>query len=58
MPGFDKFRDWVQNAKTFSDGKTTLTIHLVHEQPLEGLIGTDLIYYKPSHKQLKTVLVL
>ena len=55
MPGFDKIRDWVQNAKTFSDGKTTLTIHLVHEQPLEGLIGTDLIYYNETYKSFVMV---
>lgn len=50
MPGFEKIYDWVQNAKTFSDGRTTLTIHLVHEQPLEGLVGTDLIYYNETYK--------
>lgn len=55
MPGFDKVRDWVQNAKTFSDGKTTLTIHLVHEQPLEGLVGTDLIYYNETYKSFVMV---
>ena len=49
VPGMD-----LDNAnvygKRFSDGKVNLTVLLINRQPLEQLIGADLIYYNETFK--------
>jgi hypothetical protein len=55
LPGFEAVRRFIQNAVQFTDGKTTLTVLLVNRQPLESLIGTDLIYYNETYKSFVMV---
>lgn len=55
FPGFKEIKRFVQNAVQFTDNRVVLTVLLVNRQPLETLIGTDLIYYNETFKSFVMV---
>lgn len=50
IPGFDLIQITHHSASVFKNNKTCLTILLANKQPLEELLGTDLIYFNEDFR--------
>lgn len=50
FPGFDLIKSTKYSASIFKNDRTQLTVLLANRQPLEELLGTDLIYYNENFK--------
>ena len=50
MPGFDAIRTTPFNSVVFENDRRKLTVLITNRQPLEELLGVDLIYYNETFK--------
>ena len=55
LPGFALMKTTKFSSSVFENDKTRLTVLLTNRQPLEELIGTDLIYYNEDFKSFVMV---
>jgi len=55
LPGYDLIKTMPYNAAIFEDNSKRLTVILANRQPLEQLLGTDLIYFNETYKSFVMV---
>jgi len=55
LPGYDLIKTMPYNAAIFEDESTRMTVILANRQPLEELLGTDLIYYNETYQSFVMV---
>jgi len=55
LPGYDLIKKMPYNAAVFKGDSERLTVILANRQPLEKLLGTDLIYFSETYKSFVMV---
>jgi hypothetical protein len=55
LPGYDLIKKMLYNAAVFQGDSERLTVILANRQPLEQLLGTDLIYFNETYKSFVMV---
>jgi hypothetical protein len=55
LPGYDLIKTMPYNAAIFEDNSKRLTVILANRQPLEQLLGTDLIYFNETYESFVMV---
>lgn len=55
LPGYDLIKKLPYNAAIFQGDSERLTVILANKQPLEQLLGTDLIYFNETYKSFVMV---
>jgi hypothetical protein len=55
FPGLNFIRSQPHQSVVFANSETTLTVILANRQPLEEVLGTDLIYYNETFKSFVMV---